>query len=148
MAIKMKKQLKRKITIWQSQPLSPSKPWKPNWKANTRGVPSHQNKKGKVKYFKEKKCTSIVVKSNNVTLTSCNHDIKYFRCLHFDHIASQCPNKKVMVMKAKNEVEVDEEDGKEKMTPLKDDVCVEYLVEGEAFMVMRALHMHIKLDYL
>jgi hypothetical protein len=53
-----------------------------------------------------------------------------------------------MVMKAKNEVEVDGEDEEEKMPPLKDDVCVEYLVKGEAFMVMRALNMHIKVDYL
>jgi len=148
MAVKMKKQLKWKSTIWQSQPLGPSKPWKSNWKANTRGVPSHQNEEGKVKYLREKKYTSVVVKGNNVTLTSCNHDIKCFRYLSFDHIVSQCPNKRIMVMKAKNKVEVDGEDEEEKMPPLKDDVCVEYLVEGEAFMVMRALNMHIKVDYL
>jgi hypothetical protein len=35
--------------------------------------------------------------------------------LGFGHVVSQFPNKKVMVMKANNEVEIDEEDKKEKM---------------------------------
>jgi len=51
-------------------------------------------------------------------------------------------------MKSNNKVEMDGKDGEEKMPPLKDadDICVEYLVEGEALMVRRALNMHVKMD--
>jgi hypothetical protein len=53
-----------------------------------------------------------------------------------------------MIMKANNEVEIDGEDEEEKMSPLKDvdDVYVEYLVEGEVFVVRIALNMHVKVD--
>jgi len=46
------------------------------------------------------------VKGNNVTPTSRNYGIKCFYYLGFGHIASQCLNKIVMVMKAYNEVEI------------------------------------------
>jgi hypothetical protein len=131
MAVKVEKQLKRKGTIWPSQPLGPSKPWKPNWKANIGGGPSPQNEEGKVEYPKKKKNTSTVVKGNNFTPTSCNYDIKCFYYLGFGHVASHCPNKIVMVMKANNEDETDGEDEEEKMLPLDDDdIYVEYPVEG------------------
>jgi hypothetical protein len=35
MVVKIERQFKWKGTVWQSQQLDPSKPWKPNWKANT-----------------------------------------------------------------------------------------------------------------
>jgi len=35
MVVKMEIQFKWKGTFWQSQQLDISKPWKPNWKANT-----------------------------------------------------------------------------------------------------------------
>jgi hypothetical protein len=40
MVVKVEKQLKQKGTNRQSQLLSPLRPWKPNWKANTKGGPS------------------------------------------------------------------------------------------------------------
>jgi hypothetical protein len=51
-------------------------------------------------------------------------------------------------MKANNEVETNEKDEEEKMSPLKDDddVYVKYLAEGETLVVRRALDMQIKLD--
>jgi hypothetical protein len=79
-ALKVEKQLKWKGTIWQSQPIDPSKPWKPNWKAD------------------------------NITPTCCNYDIKCFHFLSFGHIASQCLKKRVMIMKANNKVDIDGED--------------------------------------
>ena len=58
--------------------------------------------------------------------------------------------KKVMVMKANNEVVTNREDENEMIPPLEDadDVCLEYLVEGEALVVRRALNMHVNVDYL
>jgi hypothetical protein len=56
--------------------------------------------------------------------------------------------KRVMIMKANNEVETDGDDEKEKMPQLKDvnGVCVKYPVEGETLMVRRAMNMHVKVD--
>jgi len=78
----------------------------------------------------------------------CNRDIKCFRCLGFGYVASQCPNKRFVVMKVNNRVKTDGEDEDEKMSSLEvtNDVCVEYPVEGEAFMVRRVLNIHIKVD--
>jgi hypothetical protein len=55
------------------------------------------------------------VKGNNVTPTSCNCDIKCFYYLSFGHVALQCLNKIVMVMKAYNKVETNGEDEEKKM---------------------------------
>ena len=88
-------------------------------------------KKGKEKYLREKKNNLAAGKSNNDTHTSRNRDIKCFYCMGFGHIASQYPNKRVMVMKVNDEVDIDGKDGEKRMPPLKDvdDVCVEYLVD-------------------
>jgi hypothetical protein len=53
-----------------------------------------------------------------------------------------------MVMKANDEVEIVKEDKKEKKPLLKDvdDVCVDYSVKGETFIVRRELNMHVKVD--
>jgi hypothetical protein len=86
----------------------------------------------KIEYPREKKDILGAGKGNNDTSTSHNHDIKCFHYLGLDHVASQYLDKRVMVMKTNNKVEIDGEDEEEKMSPLKDadDVCVEYQVEG------------------
>jgi hypothetical protein len=148
MAVKVEKQLERKDTIQRSQSLGPLTPWKPNLKANTKDGLSQPNEEGKAEYPREKNDTSTIVKGNNVTPTSYNHDIKCFLCLSFGHVASQYQNKRVMIIKANNEVEINEEDEEEKMPPLEDDndVYVKYLVEGKAFVVRRELNMYVKVD--
>ena len=66
----------------------------------------------------------------------------------FGHVALQCPNKKDMVMKANDVVEIDGEDEEEKMSPLEntDNIYVEYLVERGELVVRRALNIHVKVD--
>jgi len=51
-------------------------------------------------------------------------------------------------MKDNNKVEAIGEDEEENMSPLEDvdDVCVEYLVEGETLIVRRALKMYVNVD--
>jgi hypothetical protein len=68
--------------------------------------------------------------------------------LGFGHVVSKFPNKKVMVLKANNEVEIDEEDKKKKMSPLKDvnDIYIKYLVNEKTLVVKRALNLLINMD--
>ena len=59
-------------------------------------------------------------------------------CLGVNHVTSQCPNKRVMIMKALGEVViVGKVNDEEKMPTFKDanDDCVEYPIEREALMV-------------
>ena len=56
-------------------------------------------------------------------------------------ITSQGPNKRVMILCDNREVEIENDDNYEKMSPLEDDSDddVEYMVEGESLVVRRAL---------
>jgi len=56
--------------------------------------------------------------------------------------------KKVIIMKANNEVKTDGEDEREKMPPLEEveDVYVEYSIKGDTLMLRRVLNMHVKMD--
>ena len=103
------------------------------------------NKKGKVEYLRKKKDILVIGKGIKDIRTSRNRDIKCFCYLGFGHIASQYPNKRVMVMKANNKVRLMR---RMKMSPLidADDVCVEYLIKKETLVVRRALNMHVKVD--
>ena len=69
-------------------------------------------------------------------------DIKCFQCLGTRHIASQCPNKRAMVMRDGGEIETKAESDEDSMPPLEDDNedGVEYPVEGEAPVVRRSLN--------
>jgi hypothetical protein len=105
--MKIESHLKRKGTIWQSQLLGPLTPWEPNWKANIKVGPSQPNEMGKVKYPRENKYILATCKGNNDTFTSYNYDIKCFYCLSFSYVASQCLNKRVMIMKVNHKLETD-----------------------------------------
>uniref|UniRef100_A0A2N9EL82 CCHC-type domain-containing protein n=1 Tax=Fagus sylvatica TaxID=28930 RepID=A0A2N9EL82_FAGSY len=77
-----------------------------------------------------------------------NRDIKCFRCLGVDHIASQCPNKRTMIAHVNRKVETESESDADQM-PLLEDACnddVEYPVEGESLMAWRALSAQVKED--
>jgi len=56
-------------------------------------------------------------------------------------ITSQCPNKRAMILCDNREIEFENDDNYEKMSPLEDDSDndVEYMVKGESLMVKRAL---------
>ena len=56
-----------------------------------------------------------------------SRDIKCFKCLGLGHIASQCPNKRVMVMKG-DKVESEEEEHKGTEAEEEDEAIVEYPV--------------------
>ena len=55
-----------------------------------------------------------------------NYDIKYFKCLDRGHIASECPNKRVMMMRYNGEIEMDNESYCDSMPSLEDADDEEY----------------------
>ncbi|XP_042446410.1 uncharacterized protein LOC122031356 [Zingiber officinale] len=63
------------------------------------------------------------------------------------HIASQCPNKRSMITLDNGEIETEEEDEGNESTPSVEDTSdVEFAVDGQALVVLRALHMQAKED--
>ena len=77
-----------------------------------------------------------------------NRDIKCFCCLGVGHIASQCPNKRTMIVRIDGEVETKSE-GDDDQIPSLEDACddnVEYPVEGESLVARCALNAQVKED--
>jgi len=137
MAIKVEKQLKRKGASrfhYGSTSLQ-----KQIWKKGERAIQKETTK------GKEEATSKSKGKSDSQT--SRNRDIKCFKCLGTGHIASQCPNKRVMILK-NNEVVTESESDHDSMPSLEDasDDGVEYAVEGECLVVRRALNCQVKED--
>ncbi|KAL6340571.1 hypothetical protein AAG906_010479 [Vitis piasezkii] len=62
------------------------------------------------------------------------------------HIASQCLNKKVMILRDNGEIESNDEDGTKSMPPLENMDDEEYTVQGELLVTRRAPSMQVKED--
>ncbi|KAF7835024.1 uncharacterized protein G2W53_009883 [Senna tora] len=78
--------------------------------------------------------------------------IKCFRCLGKGHIASQCPNKRVMILKDNGECEsAHSSEGDDDMPSLETDSELEIdeaePVKGEVLVARRALNMQLKEDH-
>ncbi|KAG2411249.1 hypothetical protein I3760_Q017500 [Carya illinoinensis] len=105
MAMKVERQLKRKGTSRYTS--VSSTPWKLKWEKDHRAVtkaktePPKGNDEG----------TSN--KPKLASQPSRNRDIKCFKCLGSGHIASQCPNKRVMIMRDNGEVMTASEDDRD-----------------------------------
>jgi hypothetical protein len=82
--------------------------------------------------------TSHTSQGKNEASTSRNRDIKCFRCQGRGHIASQCPNKQIMVLKANGEIVTDsEESDTDHMPPLEDVSDEEYVAPDALTLVAR-----------
>jgi hypothetical protein len=141
-AMKVERQLKRKGAARYTS--VSSTPWKPKWDRNDQAIV-----KGKAEPPKGKDERTSKNKPKVDFQPSRNRDIKCFKCLGSWHIAFQCPNKRVMVMRDNGEVITDSEDDSDEMPKLvdaSDDDGVEYPVEGESLVARRALNMQIKID--
>jgi hypothetical protein len=138
MAIKVEQQLKRgsgtraghnsSSSSWKSshaKPLDKSQMPKPERKSAT---------------------TSHVPQGKTEASTSRNRDIKYFRCQGRGHIASQCPNKQVMVLQANGEIVTDCEDSNTNDMPPLEDVFEEKYLAPDALTLVarRALSLQAK----
>lgn len=73
-----------------------------------------------------------------------SHEIKCFRCLGLGHIASQCPNKRVMILHENGEVESESE--KDDSLDEEEDVEKTEAENGELLVVKKALNLQVKVD--
>ncbi|KAL5540185.1 hypothetical protein UlMin_043734 [Ulmus minor] len=137
-AIKVEEQLKRKGMARRGQPMATTSPWK----TTPRRDEQLQNKP-KFEPSKNAKPAPATTLGNTETSTSKTRDIKCFKCQGRGHIASQCVNKRVMVINAQgeleseNEKEVDDDD----MPHLEDSDDEQNAVVGDLLVARRILNM-------
>uniref|UniRef100_A0A2N9IG56 CCHC-type domain-containing protein n=1 Tax=Fagus sylvatica TaxID=28930 RepID=A0A2N9IG56_FAGSY len=116
MAMKVERQLKRKGTVRYTSVSNTT--WKSKWDRNDSAEAKRKTEPPKGK--DEGTSNKPKVESQ----PSRNRDIKCFKCLGSGHIASQCPNRRVMIMRDNGEV----------------------MTESESLVARHALNTHIKVD--
>jgi hypothetical protein len=143
MAMKVERQLKRKGTARYTSVSITT--WKSKWDRNDSAEAKRKTEPPKGK--DEGTSNKPKVESQ----PSRNRDIKCFKCLGSGHIASQCPNRRVMIMRNNGEVMTEYEneadsDGMPELVDASYDDGVVYPVTGESLVARRALNTHIKVD--
>ena len=138
MAIKVEQQLKRGGGSRAAHNTSATS-WKPSY---TKQMDKSQTSKSEPKSAN----TSHVPQGKTDTTTSRNRDIKCFKCQGRGHIASQCPNRQVMVLQDNGEIVTDNEDSDtDDMPPLEDISGEEYSAPDALTLVARrALSLQAK----
>ncbi|XP_074565168.1 uncharacterized protein LOC141821722 [Curcuma longa] len=140
MSMKVERQLKRKGSIKHGQSHN-SSTWKSSWNKKDDKVAS----KSKTEFSKNKDASSPLVKGKEPIQSSRNRDIKCFKCLGRGHIASQCPNKRIMILKENGDIETESESEDDSaLPPILESDEEEYPVEGEALVTRRALNVQMK----
>ncbi|XP_042465802.1 uncharacterized protein LOC122048277 [Zingiber officinale] len=126
MAMKVERQLKKGVRSSSKYEAASSSPWKQKWGSS-------------------KPTEKAVSKSKGETNVAKTQPSKKDR--GSGHIASQCPNKRSMIILDNGEIETEEEDEGNESTPSVEDTSdVELAVDGQALIVLRALHMQAKED--
>jgi hypothetical protein len=107
MAMKVERELKRK---WTARYTSVSNTtWKSKWDRND---PAEAKRKSEPPKGKDEGTSN---KPKVESQPSPNRDIKCFKCLGSGHIPSQCPNRRVMIMRDNGEVMIESEDDSDVM---------------------------------
>jgi len=145
MATKVERQIKRRgSTRFQTNSALSSSTWRPNLKREGAVQPKPY---AKAEPPKAKKDTHTDGKGKSESQPTRDRDIKCFKCLGKGHIASQCPNRRVMLTRDNGEVESKNDKSKsEEMPPLVDcsDEEIAYPVDGKALVIRHTLNMQIK----
>jgi len=136
MATKVERQIKRRgSTRFQTNSASSSSIWRSNLKREGVIQPKPY---ANAEPPKAKKDTHTDGKGKSECQPTRDRDIKCFKCLGKGHIASQCPNRRVMLTRDNGEVESESDKSEsEEMPPLVDcsDEEIAYPIEGEALVI-------------
>jgi len=149
MAMKVERQLKKSSTSARPRPTpqNPSAtPWRPNYPRKDEG-----NSNPKAKNEQNSTTTSMASQSKIPTTLSRSSEIKCFKCQGRGHIASQCPNKKVMVIRENGAIDSEDEGELDDIPPLEDDLLGEEEFGAEhgemlGLVARRALNLHAKVE--
>jgi len=72
----------------------------------------------------------------------------YFRYQGLGHYASKCLNKRIMILRYDGEIESTSDESKcESMTTLEDASNVEYVINGEFFVIRRYLNVQVSKEH-
>jgi len=118
----VERQLKAKIT----SKFASTSSWKSNWQNNKSVTKLKDEAKSKNSFATPKGIMEI-------NSSSRSHDIKCFRCQGVGHIASQCPNKRAMILLDNGNIE-SESSSDDEMPPLEDCSDVVELVNGDVLV--------------
>lgn len=124
MAMKVERQLKRGGRSTSKAEASGSASWKSKWVSSSK---SDEKADYKPKGDTTKIQTNNKDRGKISSEPQRNRDIKCFRCLGSGHIASQCPNKRTMIMMENGDIETEGEDNGS-MLPLEDTSDVESML--------------------
>ena len=141
MAIKIENQLKRRGSNTRPSQNPSTSAWKSNLSKKDERQPTM-----KPKTEQKQEVTSHGNQGKSDSSTSRNRDIKCFKCQGRGHIASQCPNKRVMVLRDDGEIETEDEDDTDPIPPLEDADEEEYPAQGDLLVARRALSAQAKDD--
>ncbi|XP_042415164.1 uncharacterized protein LOC122004323 [Zingiber officinale] len=145
MAMKVERQLKKGVRSSSKYEAASSSPWKQKWGSSKPIEKAVSKSKGETNVAKAQ--PSNKDRGNSSSQPQRNRDIKCFRCLGSSHIASQFLNKRSMIILDNGEIETEEEDEGNESTPSVEDTSdIELAVDGQALVVLRALHMQAKED--
>ncbi|XP_062089604.1 uncharacterized protein LOC133796139 [Humulus lupulus] len=139
-AIKVEEQLKQKGLARRGQPMATTSLWKT---APKRDEQLHNNPKFEPSNAKPTTATTL---GNTGSSTSKTRDIKCFKCQGRGHIASQCVNKRVMLINAQGELESENEEevDDDAMPPLEDADDEQNAMVGDLLVARRVLNVQIK----
>ncbi|KAK5833482.1 hypothetical protein PVK06_017321 [Gossypium arboreum] len=131
-AIKVAKQLKKKSFVRTYSNCVNNLKWgKGTSKRDFPNYPKDQNNPTKIN-----KPVGESSKGKEVANPKHTRDIKCFKCLGRGHIASQCPNRSTMVLRANGKIELeDEKDEESDITAGEEEHKLEYAVKGEILVI-------------
>uniref|UniRef100_A0A2N9FAG5 Reverse transcriptase n=1 Tax=Fagus sylvatica TaxID=28930 RepID=A0A2N9FAG5_FAGSY len=140
-AIKVEEQFKQKGLVRRGQPMATTSSWKTTPKRD-----EQLQNKPKFEPSKNAKPTTAATLGNTETSSSKTRDIKCFKCQGRGHIASQCVNKRVMVINAQGELELENEEqvDDDDMLPLEDADDEQSAMVGDLLVARRVLNVQVK----